>query len=85
VHTEGGQVPADLILFMPGLTGPQWAEASGLTRSAGGFFQADEYCRVVGSERVFVNTLVDSSPNWLTTRTATRLPALKAIGCETKP
>lgn len=67
VHTEGGQVPADLILFMPGLTGPQWAEASGLARSAGGFFQADEYCRVVGSERVFVAGDAGSypGPDWL--------------------
>jgi sulfide:quinone oxidoreductase len=46
VDTEGGHVNADLILFMPGLTGPAWAADSGLTLSPGGFFKADDYCRV---------------------------------------
>jgi sulfide:quinone oxidoreductase len=54
VDTEGGHINADLILFMPGLTGPAWAADSGLTLSAGGFFKADEFCRVEGADRIFV-------------------------------
>lgn len=38
VSTEIADFPADLILFMPGLTGPAWAENSGLVLSDGGFF-----------------------------------------------
>ena len=54
LDTEGGHINADLILFMPGLTGPAWAAESGLTLSPGGFFKADEYCRVEGANMVFV-------------------------------
>ena len=54
VRLQDRAIPADLILFMPGLTGPDWAEASGLPRSPGGFFQADAHCRVPGAERVYV-------------------------------
>jgi len=54
IKTEGGEIPADLILFMPGMTGPDWAQASGLPLSAGGFFRADELCRVPDSDRVYV-------------------------------
>lgn len=67
VTTEGGHVAADLILFMPGLTGPQWAENAGFPLSPGGFIQADEYCRVPGLERVFVAGDAGSfpGPDWL--------------------
>ncbi len=67
VNTEGGHVNADLILFMPGLTGPAWAAQSGLALSPGGFFQADEFCRVPGSERVFVAGDAGSfpGPDWM--------------------
>lgn len=54
VETEGGGFDADMILFMPGMTGPDWAEASGLPLSPGGFFKADAHCRVDGAERVYV-------------------------------
>lgn len=54
VMTEGGDLPADLILFMPGMTGPDWAAQAGLPLSEGGFFRADEYCRVAGATKVFV-------------------------------
>ncbi|MDD3761776.1 MAG: FAD-dependent oxidoreductase [Nevskiales bacterium] len=54
VETANGRVEADLTLFMPGMTGPAWAEASGLPLSPGGFFQADAHCRVQGAEAVFV-------------------------------
>jgi len=50
VDTEGGHINADLILFMPGLTGPAWAAEAGLKLSPGGFFKADEFCRVEGTD-----------------------------------
>lgn len=67
VDTEGGHLNADLVLFMPGLTGPAWAIDSGLTLSPGGFFKADQYCRVDGAERVFVAGDAGSypGPDWL--------------------
>jgi sulfide:quinone oxidoreductase len=67
VSTETGDLPADLILFMPGLTGPAWAANSELPLSAGGFFQANEFCLVDGAERVFVAGDAGSypGPDWL--------------------
>jgi len=67
VRTEGGDFPADLILFMPGLTGPAWAQGSGLPLSPGGFIQADAGCRVRGIERVYVAGDAGSypGPDWL--------------------
>jgi sulfide:quinone oxidoreductase len=57
VRTEGGDIPADLILFMPGMSGPSWANEAGLPLSDGGFFQADAHCQVVGADRVYVTGL----------------------------
>ncbi|MEW5824293.1 MAG: FAD-dependent oxidoreductase [Pseudomonadota bacterium] len=54
VVTEGGEIPADLILFMPGMTGPAWAEAAGLPLSPGGMIRANAECAVEGFERVYV-------------------------------
>lgn len=67
VRTEGGDVGADLILFMPGLTGSDWLEDSGLPLSAGGFVQADARCRVPGHARVYVVGDAGSfpGPDWL--------------------
>lgn len=67
VDTEGGHINADLILFMPGLTGPAWAPEAGLKLSPGGFFQADEFCRVEGADRVFVAGDAGSfpGPDWM--------------------
>ena len=67
VVTEGGEVAADLICFMPGLTGPAWLAQSGLELSPGGFVQADAYCRAVGMERLFVAGDAGSfpGPDWL--------------------
>ena len=67
VVTEGGEFPADLILFMPGMTGNVWFDATDLPRSPGGLLQADAHCRVPGFERVFV--VGDSGsfpgPDWM--------------------
>ena len=67
VVTEGGEFPADLILFMPGLTGPSWLEHSELPMSAGGFIQADACARVLGLQQVFVAGDAGSfpGPDWM--------------------
>ncbi len=67
VETEGGDIEADLILFMPGMTGPAWAADSGLPLSEGGLFRADAQCRVVESERVYVAGDSGSfpGPDWM--------------------
>lgn len=67
VVTEGGAILADMILFMPGMTGPAWLDASDLPRSPGGFLQADDRCRVPGLERVYVSGDAGSYPGpaWL--------------------
>lgn len=67
VVTEGGQFAADLTLFMPGMTGNAWFDATELPRSPGGLLQADAHCRVPGFERVYV--VGDSGsfpgPDWM--------------------
>jgi sulfide:quinone oxidoreductase len=67
VRTEGGDVPADLILFMPGMTGPAWAGEAGLPLSDGGFFKADAHCQVAGADKVYVAGDSGSypGPDWL--------------------
>ncbi len=54
VVTEGAEFAADLILFMPGMTGPAWLEHTELPRSAGGMITADKHCKVAGFEHVYV-------------------------------
>jgi len=54
VMTEGGDIAAKLIVFMPGMTGNQWFDNTDLPRSPGGLLQADAQCRVPGFERVYV-------------------------------
>ena len=68
VMTEGGDIPADLILFMPGMTGPDWAADSGMPLSAGGFFQSDLHCAAPGHPGVFIigdGGSYAGSPDWL--------------------
>jgi len=67
VTTEGGEFDADLILFMPGMTGNQWFDNSELPRSPGGLIQADAQCRVPGLERVYVAGDSGSfpGPDWM--------------------
>ena len=54
VVTEGGEFAADLILFMPGMTGNQWFDNSDLARSEGGMLKANQFCEVEGADKVFV-------------------------------
>ena len=67
VVTEGGEFAADMILFMPGLTGPAWLDQSPLPRSPGGMVAADAHCKVAGFDKVYV--VGDSGsfpgPDWM--------------------
>lgn len=67
VRTEDGNIPADLILFMPGMSGPAWAAEADLPLSDGGFFQADIHCQVAGADKVYVAGDSGSypGPDWL--------------------
>ena len=67
VQTEGGEIPADLILFMPGMTGPAWMQGTPLPASPGGMIQADAMARVEGMERVYVAGDAGSfpGPDWM--------------------
>jgi sulfide:quinone oxidoreductase len=67
VVTEGGEFAADLIVFMPGMTGNAWFDATDLPRSPGGLLQADAQCRVVGRERIYVAGDAGSfpGPDWM--------------------
>jgi len=67
VVTEGGEFAADLILFMPGMTGNAWFDQTELPRSPGGLLKADAHCRVEGTQHVYV--VGDSGsfpgPDWM--------------------
>ena len=67
ITTEGGEIPADLIIFMPGMTGNLWFDNTDLPRSPGGLLQADAKCRVPGFERVYVAGDSGSfpGPDWM--------------------
>ncbi|MDX1344621.1 MAG: FAD-dependent oxidoreductase [Sedimenticolaceae bacterium] len=67
VMTEGGEFEADLILFMPGMTGNTWFDNTELPRSEGGLVKADRNCRVDGMERVYVAGDSGSfpGPDWM--------------------
>jgi sulfide:quinone oxidoreductase len=67
VKTEGGEIPAGLILFMPGMTGPSWIQGAPLPESPGGMIQADAMCQVSGMERVYVAGDAGSfpGPEWM--------------------
>ncbi len=54
VITEGAEFDAELILFMPGMTGNQWFDNTDLPRSPGGMIRADQYCQVEGWDKVYV-------------------------------
>ena len=67
VTTEGGTFEADLILFMPGMTGNQWFDNTSLPRSEGGLVKADAQCRVAGMKAVYVAGDSGSfpGPDWM--------------------
>ncbi|WP_404299193.1 NAD(P)/FAD-dependent oxidoreductase [Alicycliphilus denitrificans] len=67
VVTEGGEIAADLILFMPGMTGNAWFDQTTLPRSPGGLIRADAQCRIEGWLHAYV--VGDSGsfpgPDWM--------------------
>lgn len=67
IVTEGGEFPANLILFMPGMTGQQWFDNSDLPRSSGGMIEADQHCKVAHHDFVYVAGDSGSfpGPDWL--------------------
>jgi sulfide:quinone oxidoreductase len=66
VITEGGDFPADLILFMPGMTGNKWFDNTELMRSEGGLLRADSFCQT-SLDGVFVAGDSGSfpGPDWM--------------------
>lgn len=67
VLTEGGEIEADMTLFMPGMTGAAWFQNSGLPLSEGGMIKANAHCQVEGFENVYVAGDSGSypGPDWL--------------------
>lgn len=67
VVTEAGEFAADLILFMPGMTGNHWFDNTDLPRSEGGLLRANAYCQVEGQDKVYVAGDSGSfpGPDWL--------------------
>ena len=67
VVTEREEFAADLTLFMPGMTGPEWLDNTDLPRSEGGFVKADAMCRVEGWDHTYVvgDTGSYPGPQWL--------------------
>ena len=86
IITEGPTFAADLILFMPGMTGNLWFDQTELARSPGGLLKADANCRVEGSDRVFV--VGDSGsfpgpdwmPDWTLRAASLRLDSEEEVG-----
>ncbi|AFS52300.1 NAD(P)/FAD-dependent oxidoreductase [Leptospirillum ferriphilum] len=67
VSTEGEKFPADLIVFTPGLRGPEWLSETGLPLSPGGFIRAERTCQVEGWPGTFVAGDCGSypGPDWM--------------------
>ena len=67
VVTEGGEFAADIILFMPGMTGNPFFDNTDLPRSPGGLIQADAQCRVPGFACTYVAGDAGSfpGPEWM--------------------
>ncbi len=66
ITTDAATFTADLILFIPGMTGPEWAADTGMSLSEGGFFKANQFCQVEGQQHVFVAGDAGSfpGPDW---------------------
>ena len=67
VVTEGGEFDADIIMFMPGMTGNPWFNNTDLPRSPGGLIEADAQCRVPGFACTYVAGDAGSfpGPDWM--------------------
>lgn len=67
VQLERTRLESAMTLFMPGLTGQAWLDATTLPRSPGGFVQGDAQCRVPGVACTFLAGDGGSfpGPDWL--------------------
>ncbi|PHS29345.1 MAG: pyridine nucleotide-disulfide oxidoreductase [Robiginitomaculum sp.] len=67
VTTEGGEFNADLILFMPGMTGNTWFGKSDLPLSPGGMIRANKLCQIDGMANTYVAGDAGSfpGPGWM--------------------
>lgn len=67
VITEGAEFDADLIIFMPGMTGNLWFDHSELPRSEGGLIKANRHCKVESMQAVYVAGDSGSfpGPDWM--------------------
>ncbi len=67
VVTEGGEFKADLIIFMPGMTGNKWFDNSELQRSEGGLIKANQHCKAESMDAVYVAGDSGSfpGPDWM--------------------
>ncbi len=69
VETETKKFEADLILFMPGMTGNSWFPKSGLPLSDGGMIKAGPNCKVDGADWPMTYVAGDAGsfpgPGWM--------------------
>ena len=67
VQLERTRLDSAMTVFMPGLTGQAWLDATALPRSPGGFVQGDAQCRVPGVACTYVAGDGGSypGPDWL--------------------
>jgi len=67
VITENTAFKADLIIFMPGMTGNTWFDNTELPRSEGGLIKANQNCKVESREAVYVAGDSGSfpGPDWM--------------------
>ncbi len=66
ITTEGDEFNSDLIIFMPGMTGPSFAANTEMPLSPGGLIQSNMHCQVEGFEHVYVAGDAGSfpGPDW---------------------
>ena len=66
VTTKGGEIDTDLIIFMPGMTGPSFATNTEMPLSPGGLIQSNMQCEVEGFEHCYVAGDAGSfpGPDW---------------------
>ena len=67
VITEATEFEANMILFMPGMTGNLWFDNTDLPRSEGGLIKANAHCQVESMEKVYVAGDSGSfpGPDWM--------------------
>lgn len=53
VKTEAGDFEADLIVFIPGMTGQPWLQTEDLPQSPGGLLQTNAHCQLEGLQNVY--------------------------------